>query len=392
MRPAGTNRSATVSTCMSVFASRRLALSLLLIACGCSTQQDTQSNAAPEIAEMAAANADEQLPLHEKDGAGAVRVVERAMGPRCIRPLAGDLGAALRVLLRSRQRRAVARTMANTAERPGNFSTSSAQHYRWPPLSPAPTPLHRTRHPISPRPSKAGLNGSMALFGHVSIYSSSSKAGKRIARPGSGALRRSLRPSSRADVETPAARCAVDDACPLALGILRQNSPKFAGIGLRRKASASRWLGRSTAPSRQPMLQRRRPLLDGSRHQQPRGIPLRRAPSSTPRTFLQPHRRSCRSAAGCGLGNRSMRFSRSAKRNTAHLRKFSGTAARKMRRTSLQPTSPGIFRRSNSPSPRRPQLCSFYIDQPPSPGENESHRWPVASWRALLRPLHPPVS
>jgi hypothetical protein len=65
---------------MSVFLSRRLALSLLLIAGGCKTQQDTQSNAAPEIAESAAANADEQLPLHEKDAAGAVRVVERAIG------------------------------------------------------------------------------------------------------------------------------------------------------------------------------------------------------------------------------------------------------------------------------------------------------------------------
>lgn len=65
---------------MSVFAPRRLALSLLLIAGGCNTQQDTQSNAAPGIAEMAAANADEQLPLHEKDAAGAGRVVERAIG------------------------------------------------------------------------------------------------------------------------------------------------------------------------------------------------------------------------------------------------------------------------------------------------------------------------
>lgn len=65
---------------MSVFTSRRLALSLLLIAGGCNTHQDAQSNAAPEIAEMAAANADEQLPLNEKDASGAVRVVDRAIG------------------------------------------------------------------------------------------------------------------------------------------------------------------------------------------------------------------------------------------------------------------------------------------------------------------------
>ena len=65
---------------MSLFTSRRLALSLLLIAGGCKSQQDTQSNAAPEIALRAASDADEQLPLHEKDAAGAARVVERAMG------------------------------------------------------------------------------------------------------------------------------------------------------------------------------------------------------------------------------------------------------------------------------------------------------------------------
>jgi hypothetical protein len=60
--------------------SGRLALSLLLMTGGCGGHQDAQSNAAPEIAHMAAVNADEQLPLHEKDVAGAVRVVERAIG------------------------------------------------------------------------------------------------------------------------------------------------------------------------------------------------------------------------------------------------------------------------------------------------------------------------
>lgn len=65
---------------MSSPTTNRLALPLLLIAGGCNTPQDTQSNAAPEIAVMAGANADEQLPLHEKDAAGAVRVVERAIG------------------------------------------------------------------------------------------------------------------------------------------------------------------------------------------------------------------------------------------------------------------------------------------------------------------------
>jgi hypothetical protein len=89
--------------------SRRLTLSLLLIAGGCNTKQDTQSNAAPEIAESAAANADEQLPLHERDAAGAVRVVDRAIGLaasghlQAIRPLVDLPGDADEQLSRARK-------------------------------------------------------------------------------------------------------------------------------------------------------------------------------------------------------------------------------------------------------------------------------------------------